>query len=89
MEKPLVTSELLAGIRDLSEKLEEKLQGNKYYAALKKLEDLLVAIKSLGEKEGEVSFSASEHKDVVVPDKTTASATHLAEKRETTAATVN
>ena len=40
MQNPLVTRELLSAIRELSQKLEDKLKENKYYIALKKLDEI-------------------------------------------------
>jgi hypothetical protein len=53
MEQPLVTKKLLDEIAELSQKLDERLRANKYYAALKKLDDLLLTIESLRDDDGE------------------------------------
>jgi hypothetical protein len=77
MENPLVTKELLDAIRELRGKLEEKLRQNKYYAALTKVDDLLVTVKSLVDSEREANLSGrlrpnDEAKNVLVAEGTTA-----------------
>jgi hypothetical protein len=80
MQNPLVTKELLSAIRELSQKLEDKLKENKYYVALKKLDEMLHTIKALGDQEADVNLSSQvgpgEKSKSVVAERATADITH-------------
>jgi hypothetical protein len=80
MQNPLVTRELLSAIRELSQKLEDKLKENKYYIALKKLDEMLLTIKALGDEEADVNLSSrvspGEKPKSVVAERTTADIAH-------------
>jgi HPt (histidine-containing phosphotransfer) domain-containing protein len=80
MQNPLVTKELLSAIRELSQKLEDKLKENKYYVALKKIDEMLHTIKALGDQEADVNLSSQvspgEKSKSVVAERTTADITH-------------
>jgi hypothetical protein len=80
MQNPLVTKELLSAMRELSQKLEDKLKENKYYVALKKIDEMLHTIKALGDQEADVNLSSQvspgEKSKSVVAERTTADITH-------------
>jgi HPt (histidine-containing phosphotransfer) domain-containing protein len=80
MQNPLVTKELLSAMRELSQKLEDKLKENKYYVALKKLDEMLHTIKALGDQEADVNLSSQvgpgEKSKSVVAERATADITH-------------
>jgi HPt (histidine-containing phosphotransfer) domain-containing protein len=79
MQNPLVTKELLSAIRELSQKLEDKLKENKYYVALKKLDEMLHTIKALGDQEADVNLSSQVgpgEKSKSVAERATADITH-------------
>jgi hypothetical protein len=47
MENPLVKKDLIDAILELREEVERRLQANRYYVALHKLDELLAAIRPL------------------------------------------
>ena len=60
MDNQLVKTDLIDAILELRQEVERRLQANKYYVAMNKLDELLAAIRPLEVIEAKVNPAASE-----------------------------